>query len=728
MKATARAAVCEQMEARRLLNGGESDLSFGNNGRVTPADLSNTVSSRLVQLADGRLLVAGRPNVARLWPNGQLDTSYGVNGLSAIPSNLNSSTPVPGADGSYYVLSKASVANGVGARVDRYNAEGQRDLAFGGGAGFVTCATGWSEYSPKLMRVLADGSFLFGGNFSGLFKVSPSGVVRSLDAEVPGTARDLIELPDGDLLIAYLQGGSSTTRPGPAVVRINADGSLDPSFTRTVATEQEALSGNNLELVQQSNGRILLNCSWAFDTAIIAIQPTGGRDLSWGSNGVIVYPFAPSAEQVSAMIVGNDDAITFGLSGIFAGSGPNPADVMLVHLNADGERDALFGVNGVAKMVTPGIDNAGDVIQQADGKLLFLYFPNDRGGDIVRFTAPVAASPVTVSATGQLQIAGTSASDTIGIEESGTKYIVRLGNTEVLISRSLVSGVLVVAGGGDDEINLRISSDLPTAINGGSGQDTLHVLDSLSGGVNRLQPQTGEGSLRFDDQNQPLQHLAVEQIDLGNAIPFMTSARFETETRVAILLQFNLDLGASLTANDLLLRNLNSGSVRPVLDSEFSVSVTPNGDTSAVLTLPASLDNADWELEIPAGALSGSEGLASNVAHQVRFDYSQGDTNGDGRTEFGDLFTVMQHFGQSATSRSQGDVNYDGRVSFDDLLAVAQSYGQPTPLSAWSKQRPREWITEAMLSVITPCAGSESGEVLQRIGLKVRLRDNALSL
>ena len=57
-----------------------------------------------------------------------------------------------------------------------------------------------------------------------------------------------------------------------------------------------------------------------------------------------------------------------------------------------------------------------------------------------------------------------------------------------------------------------------------------------------------------------------------------------------------------------------------------------------------------------------------------------GDTNLSGSTEFTDLTTVAQFFGQSIAkgnnvSWSTGDVNYDGNVDFNDLTLVAQYFG-----------------------------------------------------
>jgi hypothetical protein len=55
----------------------------------------------------------------------------------------------------------------------------------------------------------------------------------------------------------------------------------------------------------------------------------------------------------------------------------------------------------------------------------------------------------------------------------------------------------------------------------------------------------------------------------------------------------------------------------------------------------------------------------------------RGDSNSDGRVDFGDLLTLAQHYGQTGADWAMGDFDYNGSVGFADLLALAQNYGAP---------------------------------------------------
>ncbi len=652
-------------------------MSFGANGVVTAAALSDTVLTSAGVQPDGRILVGGTSYVSRLTRDGQPDSTFANGGSLSFTNSLLAAV----SDGRFYIVTRTGSQTII---VARYTSDGRPDFSFGG-TGIMNVNLGVSPFAPDSARALSDGSLVLGGSTNRLLKMSPNGVVTNLSANVSGRVCDVVELPDGDLLVAhaaYWSGG----RTRPAVTRLNADGTLDTSFTRFVAADEAAAAGYSAEIVRQSNGRILMACIWAFDTAIIAIDPTGHLDTGWGNDGMLRFDFGASNERAEEMLVHADDSLTLAISVILnANAGgttySNVADVMLVHLNAEGERDALFGVNGATRYNSGTSDSAEALAQQPDGKLILVSTPFlHQGGEVTRFSAPVAASPISVTADGQLQVVGTAGADVITIAEAGTKYMVNLNGVEAQISRSIVFSSLIAAGGGNDQITLNVQSDLPVTVNGGSGDDTLHALYAQPSGVNLLSPQSGEGALTFGSVTQPVNHMSVESIDMGAATPFLTSASLEMETRLALTLTFNADIGASLSASDLVLRDLGSAAIWPIRDEELTLSQRGAGRTVASIALPWMLSSAHWRLDIAAGAIASAAGVVGDFEHRVKFDYSPGDTNGNGLTDFADVYVVVQHYGRSASVRSEGDVNYDGRVGFEDLLAVAQNFNLPLPM------------------------------------------------
>jgi hypothetical protein len=321
-----------------------------------------------------------------------------------------------------------------------------------------------------------------------------------------------------------------------------------------------------------------------------------------------------------------------------------------------------------------------------------------QGGEVVRYTAPVPLTPISLSPSGQLQVVGGAGADVISMEQTSTHYLVTLNGAQARVSRSLVSGIVLAGGAGDDQITLNLDAERALNVNGGSGNDTLRLLWAPAAGTSLLNLQSGEGTLGFAGAAQGLSHLSVERVDLGGVVPFLASATLEMETRLALVLHFDDDLGTTLSASDLVLRNLGDFSVRPIAEADLALSRDAQGATIATLALPTTLPSAHWRLELAAGAYA-SGGVASGYTHQVRFAYSQGDVNGNGLTDFADLYTIVQGFGRSVSGRSQGDLNYDGRIGFEDLLAVAQNYNLPYPLPLMSPvERPRRSAATALLA------------------------------
>ncbi|PWN63653.1 hypothetical protein C1631_022040 [Chryseobacterium phosphatilyticum] len=72
----------------KLNANGTVDSSFGNNGETLINDYYTPVDSQLTKQADGKLLIFGFNTdgaaIARLTSNGQLDTTFGINGISKI--------------------------------------------------------------------------------------------------------------------------------------------------------------------------------------------------------------------------------------------------------------------------------------------------------------------------------------------------------------------------------------------------------------------------------------------------------------------------------------------------------------------------------------------------------------------------------------------------------------------------------------------------------------------
>jgi uncharacterized delta-60 repeat protein len=229
----------------------------GLDGSFDPGDGPNGLVGSLAVQPDGKVIIGGafsfvnglnRPGIARLRADGSLDLSF---------------NPVSGPSGSMLVLQtngQILVTGGNGPSIARLNADGLVDPAFDPGSG----ASG----GPVVcVAVQPDGKMLVGGAFTSFNGIVRKYVARlnsngSLDDgfmpdQIIGTGfsyviRCMVVQGDGRILI----GGSFQTINGYTrhnVARLNADGSLDLTFT-----SGSGVSDNVFALALQPDGKVVV--------------------------------------------------------------------------------------------------------------------------------------------------------------------------------------------------------------------------------------------------------------------------------------------------------------------------------------------------------------------------------------------------------------------------------------------------------------------------------------
>ena len=136
------------------------------------------------------------------------------------------------------------------------------------------------------------------------------------------------------------------------------------------------------DLRLQPDGRILV--AGATGTALLSSTgnaliarhfATGAIDTSFNGNGSAVLPIA-SAKSIATLpdgkilVAGDNSTQTFtDFNGLIIGQSPGtPADITIARLNANGTIDTSFGINGVVRTDSGGIDTAERIVLLPSGK------------------------------------------------------------------------------------------------------------------------------------------------------------------------------------------------------------------------------------------------------------------------------------------------------------------------------------------------------------------------
>jgi len=220
-----------------------------------------------------------------------------------------------------------------------------------------------------------------------------------------GSVRAVVVQPDGKVLV----GGEFTSYNGSAaapdyVLRLNADGSLDPTFNPSGA----GANGYVYALAEQPDGKVLVgggfttyNGSAAAPDNLLRLNANGTLDTGFNNGG------AGADNAVLAVAVQADGKVLVG-GGFAAYNGNAAAPDRVLRLNANGSLDTSFNNGGT------GANNnyVWTIGVQADGKVLV-------GGEFTTYNGSAAAPDnlLRLNANGTLDntfnSGGTGASDIV---------------------------------------------------------------------------------------------------------------------------------------------------------------------------------------------------------------------------------------------------------------------------------------------------------------------------
>lgn len=309
---------------------GTIDYGFGNNGTFIVSlsgGLWESVGSMILQ-SDGKILLGGGATddllLIRLKPNGELDSSFGNNGIR-----------ITGFSGDEYITSLAVQADGkivsAGIRqtpedaiqIVRYHTDGSLDSSFGSnGEVYYSWTWGYFHYP---------------------------------------TANDVAVLPDGRIVVGATTKIDANGKYCFTVLRLLSDGSPDTSFNHTglAYADVGSLLAYCKAMRVQPDGKILLS-GYSDSITLVRFDTTGILDAGFGNGGKMKLPKSTGGT-----------ALTLQPDGKILVNGDADINFIVYRLNADGSRDMGFGLNGsINQQVLNKKNSANDIAVQADGKII----------------------------------------------------------------------------------------------------------------------------------------------------------------------------------------------------------------------------------------------------------------------------------------------------------------------------------------------------------------------
>jgi uncharacterized delta-60 repeat protein len=323
---------------------GVLDNTFGTDGVVTFDPAYRFLDGYGVSIqADGKIVVVGDsglpdPNVvlARLNPDGTLDSTFGAGGVASFDvndSDYGYAVAIQ-TDGKIVVVGETSIASDRYALVLRCNSDGTLDGAFGMGGIVTYDSPGWD---------------------------SANGVAIQSDAKIVVTGSTSLPYPE-------------TSLTDLLVFRLNGDGTLDNAFGANGVATFDLIYDEGMSALIQPDGKIVIvGGVWSYSSAqdavlVLRYKDDGTLDDSFGTGGVVTYnPDDADYKFGEGAALQTDGKIV--VVGYICDSAG--IDFLVLRYNPNGALDTTFGGDGMVEYKKgEGFSGGYGVAIQSDGKLV----------------------------------------------------------------------------------------------------------------------------------------------------------------------------------------------------------------------------------------------------------------------------------------------------------------------------------------------------------------------
>lgn len=297
--------------------------------------------------------------VVRLNANGTLDTTFNGTGLVTIAFGTNEDIANAVAiqnDGKILVAGHSFIGSYRDVAIARINVNGTLDNTFGTNGKVITDLAGNNDVATCI-AINSDGKFAIG---------------------------------------SYTYGaGSSSNFADFGIAKYNSNGSLDTTFsTDGKHVVVIAPSGNDkpVAIAFQNNGKILmggsafLSTSTRDDFAIVRLNANGTLDTSFSTGGIFTSAIGSSDDTVYAMKLLSDGKIL--LAGTV--SSGSYTDIGLIRVTASGNLDTTFGTNGKTQQGYGNLSGIQDMDVMSDGKIMVCGYAGTSNVFLARFNGSIS--------------------------------------------------------------------------------------------------------------------------------------------------------------------------------------------------------------------------------------------------------------------------------------------------------------------------------------------------
>jgi uncharacterized delta-60 repeat protein len=371
---------------------GTLDPTFATGGIFTSTEVRSNAGGVAIQ-SDGKIVVAGG-DVAdnnfgailfRLTTSGALDTTFGTGGVATVLNTNAFFALALESDGKIVAAGSIGSGNSNAVVVARFEANGQLDTSFGKDGVTTTTLIPIPFNCPGSLALLANGEILAAGGSPGVmgrFTVSGqldstfgSGGVVNLTGPASSCPTRIAVQPSGEILVASGYSEINPTASGGAISRYNSNGSLDSTFG-SAGTAASVTSAQAMTLL--SDGKIVVAGAIGSSIGVPpAVNDTGFGIARYSSNGVVDATFgtggvtivdfgaaAPLAGPYAVAIQSTGDIVAGGAAAQGQEQASFNSAFGLTRVTSAGVLDTTFGSDGI---VMTTIESGSEVFSQVFG-------------------------------------------------------------------------------------------------------------------------------------------------------------------------------------------------------------------------------------------------------------------------------------------------------------------------------------------------------------------------